>query len=299
MNNPVPLQRWSMLLLISISAIPTAAAGPTMAEVLAASKPSDWRPLDPEDTLYLELPAGRVVFELAPDFAPRHAANVRALVRERYFDGLAIMRVQDNYVVQWGDPQGDRPVGSAQRTLAAEFKRPAAGLEFTVLPDPDTYARQTGFVDGFPAARDGPNGTAWLAHCYGMLGAGREDDADSGGGTELYVVIGHAPRHLDRNVTLFGRVVQGMELLSALPRGTGALGFYEKPEQRLPIARMRIAADLPRSERTALEVLRTDTPTFEALVESRRNRSEEWFKAAAGHIEICNVPLPVRAADIR
>jgi peptidylprolyl isomerase len=268
-----------------------------MDEVLAAARPSDWRPLDPGNTLYLELPAGRVVMELAPDFAPRHVANIRALARGRYFDGLAIVRVQDNYVVQWGDPEGEKPVGEAQKTLAAEFTRPAAGLEFTVLPDPDAYAPQTGFVAGFPAARDKPDGTAWLAHCYGMLGAGRDTDADSGGGTELYVVIGHAPRHLDRNVTLVGRVVQGMGLLSAMPRGAGTMGFYEEPEQRVSIRQVRLAADVPPSERTALEVLRTDTQTFKALTESRRNRSDEWFKVPANRIDVCNVPLPVRATD--
>lgn len=293
------LQRWALIVVISAITIPAAASGPTMAEVLSASEPSDWRPLDPENTLYLELPAGRVVMELAPDFAPRHVANIRTLARERYFDGLAIVRVQDNYVLQWGDPEGHRSVGEAQRTLAAEFTRPAADLAFTVLPDPDTYAPQTGFVTGFPAARNKPDGTAWLAHCYGMLGAGRENDADSGGGTELYVVIGHAPRHLDRNVTLVGRVVQGMELLSHLPRGTGAMGFYETTGQRVPIRQLTVAADLPVGERTALEVLRTDTQTFDALVESRRNRSDEWFKVPAGRIEVCNVPLPVRATDTR
>jgi peptidylprolyl isomerase len=109
-----------------------------------------------------------------------------------------------------------------------------------------------------------------------MVGAGRDNATDSGGGTELYAVIGHAPRHLDRNVTLLGRVVQGMELLSALPRGPGAMGFYEKPEQRVPIKTVRVAADVPESERSALEILRTDTATFQELIESRRNRREEW-----------------------
>lgn len=268
-----------------------------MDEILAASKPSDWRPLDPENTLYLELPAGRVVIELAPDFAPRHAANLRALARAKYFDGLAIVRVQDNYVVQWGGAEEDRPLGEAQKYLAPEFARAAAGLEFTVLPDPDTYAPETGFVAGFPVARDEPDGAAWLVHCYGMLGAGRDTDADSGGGTELYVVIGHAPRHLDRNVTLFGRVIQGMAFLSDLPRGSGAMGFYEESEQRVPIRQIRVAADMPPGERTELELLRTDTPTFEALIESRRNRSDEWFKVPAGRIEVCNVPLPVRGSE--
>jgi peptidylprolyl isomerase len=112
----------------------------------------------------------------------------------------------------------------------------------------------------------------------------------------LYVVIGQSPRHLDRNVTLLGRVVQGMELLSALPRGTGNLGFYEKPEQQVPIKALRVAADVPVKDRTSLEVLRTDTPLFQELIESRRNRPEEWFHYQAGHIEICNVPIPVRPA---
>src|SRR4029077_9343656 len=137
-------------------------------------------------------------------------------------------------------------------------------------------------------------GRAWLIHCYGMVGAGRGNDVDSGGGTELYAVIGHAPRHLDRNVTLLGRVVQGMELLSALPRGTGALGFYEKPEQRVPIKSVRLAAEMPAAERTNLEVLRTDSQTFTDLVESRRNRRDDWYKVPAGKIDLCNVPIPAR-----
>ncbi|HTD11583.1 MAG TPA: peptidylprolyl isomerase, partial [Steroidobacteraceae bacterium] len=159
----------------------------------------------------------------------------------------------------------------------------------------DTYAPQTGFVEDFPAAADPATGRAWLTHCYGMVGAGRDNDVDSGGGTELYVVIGQAPRHLDRNITLLGRVVQGMELLAVMPRGTGALGFYEHPGERTLIKSLRVAADVPEKERTALEVLRTDTPTFTAYLEARRNRREEWFKVPAGRIDVCNLGIPSRA----
>jgi peptidylprolyl isomerase len=267
---------------------------PSSAEVLAKSSESDWRPLDLQNTLYVELPAGRVIIEMAPTFAPKHVANILALARESYYDGLAIVRSQDNYVIQWGDPEGKRPVGKAQKNLAAEFERTSRGIAFTPLLDPDTYAPEVGFSDGFPAARDPKLGRAWLVHCYGMVGAGRDIDVDSGGGTELYVVTGQAPRHLDRNVTLVGRVVQGMELLSSLPRGTGALGFYEKAEQRVPIKSIRVAADVPAAQRTELEVLRTDTPTFTAYVETRRNRREEWFKVPAGHVDVCNVPIIAR-----
>jgi peptidylprolyl isomerase len=266
----------------------------TTADVISSSTAADWRPLDPQNTLYMDLPAGRVIIELNTEFAPHHASNIIALAREGYYNGTAIVRSQDNYVVQWADPEGKRPIKNAQKTVAAEFERTARGISFTPLVDPDTYAPEVGFTDGFPTARDPKFGRAWLVHCYGMVGAGRDNDVDSGGGTELYVVTGHAPRHLDRNVTLVGRVVQGMELLSALPRGTGALGFYEKPEQRVPIKSIRIAADVPASQRTELEVLRTDTPTFTAYVEARRNRREEWFKVPAGHVDVCNVPIVVR-----
>ncbi|MBV8147192.1 MAG: peptidylprolyl isomerase [Gammaproteobacteria bacterium] len=273
---------------------PAAHRPPTAAEVLASSTAADWRALDPQNTLYLELASGRVVIELAPQFAPNHVANVLALSRGRYFDGLAIVRAQDNYVVQWGDPDNKRPVGTAHRTLPAEFERPLRGLSITRLPDPDTYAAEVGFVEDFPVAADPATGRAWLVHCYGMVGAGRDNDVDSGGGTELYVVIGQAPRHLDRNVTLLGRVLSGMERLSVMPRGTGPLGRYEHVEQYVPLTSMRVAADVPPAQRTNLEVLRTDTPAFAAYLEARRNRHEEWFKVPAGHVDVCNVPLPVR-----
>jgi peptidylprolyl isomerase len=302
---PAPFHR--VIAAAALVAIPLAAvaqgatpgeppAGRTMAEVLAAAGPADWRPLDAAHTLYLELDAGRVVIELAPRFAPEHAANILRLARQGYYDGLAIVRSQDNFVVQWADPDGKRPLGEARATLPPEFTVPlAASLPFTPLPDEDGYAPQVGFSDGFPAARDRQAGQAWLAHCYAMVGAGRGNEVDSGNGAELYVVIGHAPRQLDRNIALVGRVVQGMERLATLPRGTGPQGFYEQPSQHVPIRRMRVAADVPEAERSRLEVLRTDTATFDALVEARRNRRDEWYKRPAGYIDLCNVPLPVRA----
>ena len=273
----------------------SAAPGRTMSDVLAATTPADWRSLDPESTLYLQLPTGRVVIELAPAFVPEHVANLRTLVRQQYFDGLSVTRSQDNFVVQWGDPEGKRPLGAAKQKLAAEFTvRASPALPFVPIPDRDGYAPEVGFSQGFPAGRDVARGEAWLAHCYGMVGAGRSNELDSGNGTELYVVTGQAPRQLDRNIALVGRVVKGIELLSVLPRGTGALGFYEKPEQYVPITSVRLASDVPSAERENLEVMRTDTASFAALVESRRNRRDDFYVVPAGHVDLCNVPLVVR-----
>ncbi len=281
----------------AVQAAPAPAHRPSAADVVAASRPSDWRALDPEHTLYMERPGGRVVIELAPAFAPAHAANIKALVREKYFDGSAVIRAQDNYVVQWGDPdeKNPRPVKSARATLPAEFTVTLSqDRHFTRLPDRDGYAAQVGHSNGFPAARDPKTGRTWLAHCYGMVGVGRDNDAGSGGGTSLYAVIGHAPRHLDRNVTVVGRVVAGMPILSTLPRGPAPMGFYDSPAKHIPISTVRLAADLPESERSRLEVMRTDSATYRAVVEAQRNRGGPWTKVPAGHIELCNATIPVR-----
>jgi peptidylprolyl isomerase len=77
-------------------------------------------------------------------------------------------------------------------------------------------------------------------------------------------------------------------------RGTGTLGFYETAAERTRIVAMRVAADLPPAEREPLELLRTDTATFTALVEARRNRRDDWYQVRAGYVDLCNVPLPVR-----
>ena len=269
---------------------------PSLADVVKASKPADWRALDPENTLYMDLPTGRVVIELAPSFAPNTAANIRALVREKYFDDLFIIRSQDGFVVQWGDPNEENPKPfKAAKTIKAEFTAPikSAG-SFTRLKDDDVYAPQVGHVNGFPAARDPASGQTWLVHCPAMIGVARDTGSDTGNGSQLYVVTGHAPRHLDRNITVVGRVVHGMPLLSSQPRGTGAAGFYEKPEQRMPLKLVRLAADVPEAERSKLEVMRTDSATYQAVVEAQRNRGGPWTKVAAGKIDLCNAPIPVR-----
>lgn len=269
---------------------------PTTAQVLESALPSDWRRPDPENTLYLDLPAGRVIIELAPRFAPAHVANIKTLVREKFFDGLPVARVQDNFVAQWGDVDKTRQTENALRKLPDENVIAwNKSLPIVKLPDSDGYAAETGWLDGFPVAIERkPSGQAWMAHCYGTLGVGREDWPDTGSGAELYAVIGHAPRQLDRNVVLVGRILRGAEWLASLPRGTGALGFYEKPEQRTPIKAAYMAADLAESARTAIEVLRTDTPLFTRYVESRRNRRDDWYIVPAGHIDVCSIAIPIR-----
>ena len=270
------------------SAIPPPPEGntPSPPEVIAASKPAEWRALDPENTLYMDFPEGRVIIEMAPQFSPNHVANVKALSREGFFANGAVTRVQDNFVTQWAQ---------AAEKLNAEFTLPRAAIaNFDVLPDPDTYASEIGFINGMTAARDADS--VWLTHCYSMVGVGRENDENSGGGTELYVIIGHSPRNLDRQLTMLGRVVQGMEIMSAFPRGTGDAGFYKTPAEYRRYADIKVAADVPASQRTNLEIMRTDSASFATLVNSRRWRKDDFYKQPVGRIGLCNITVPVRAA---
>ena len=272
-----------------------AAAFPTPDSILASSPAADWQALNPADTLYMDIPSGRVVILLAPGFAPRTVANIRTLAREKYFDDSAIVRSQDNYVVQWSQENKKKKAAMAKLKGFAEFEKPLSS-SLVRLPDHDTYAPKTGFDGDFPAGSDGKR--EWLLHCYGMVGAGRDNAPDSGSGVELYAVTGQAPRQLDRNITLVGRVVQGMELLSSLPRGGGAqgayMGFYQSPSQYTKIRSIRLASELPAGERLKLQFLKPDTASFKAYVEARRNRHNDWFVRPAGAIDACNVPLPVR-----
>lgn len=280
---------------------------PTAKQLLAKSKPEEWRTPDPANLLYMQLPQGRVVIELAPDFTPLHAENIRTLVREHYFDGLAIIRVQDNFVTQWGDPNDDdsgdkskiKSLGHAKSKLPPEYTRAIdSRLPWTPLPDGDVYAPQVGFSEGFPVARNPSTGREWLVHCYGMVGVARDVPPDSGNGSSLYVVIGQAPRGLDRNLAIAGRVIEGMSYLSALPRGTGPLGFYTQAAQRTPILSVKLAADLPASQREKLQVLRTDSPTFAALIEAKRNRRDAFYTVPAGKIDVCGIDIPSRIETV-
>jgi peptidylprolyl isomerase len=292
------MRRRLILALLTPLILGGAAAAPSPDDIVAQAPARAWAALDPASTLYMDLPKGRVVILLAPGFAPKTIANIKQLVATRYFDNSAIVRSQDNYVVQWSRDDKTEKVANTKLKGYAEFERPIWPPNLVHLPDHDTYAPITGFDGDFAVGSDGKS--EWLLHCYGSVGAGRDNAPDSGTGVELYAVTGQAPRQLDRNITLVGRVVQGMELLSSLPRGGNAqggyMGFYQSPSQYTPIKSVRLASELPPAQRLKLEYLKPNSPSFTAYVEARRNRRNDWFVRPAGAIDACNVPLPVRTA---
>lgn len=287
------------LLLIPMIALVAAAPAPkpkTPTEIVAEAPASAWRNIPAEDLLVMQLGNGsQVVIQLAPDFAPVHVANIRALARGNWWDQAAIYRVQDNYVVQWGKNESEDPLPrGVVAQPPAEYARPLKGLAIHPLGFADPYAPKAGFALGWPVAYDPKGGTANLTHCYGYVGVGRGLSPDTGTGGELYAAIGHAPRHLDRNIAVVGRVVSGIEALSSLPRGTEALGFYKERSQDVPVAWVRLASAMPLAERPSFQYLDTQSAAFAAYVRARANRNDDFFIRPAGGVDLCNAPVPVR-----
>ena len=286
------------------AADPTAmlsSGAPTPADLVARAPDDAWRTVEPDALMLLDLAGGaRVTIELAPGFAPAHVGNIRRLIARHWFDLTSINRVQDDYVVQWGDATGRKRLPPDLVTRPpAEYERAADGLQITPLEARDAYAAATGFADGWPVGRDPAAGTAWLAHCYGMVGVGRDLPPDTGSGAELYAVIGQAPRQLDRNIALVGRVIDGIEALDTLPRGTAALGFYARPEQRTTILRVRLASELPAGARPVWQVMRTNSTAFAAYARARADRRDVFYVRPHGGADLCNVPVPSRRAPAR
>jgi len=329
-----------MLLPLALTlANPALAAEPVLApgEIVAAAPDTDWVAIGASDLLVMDLASNakgkprRVVIQLMPPpFSQGWIGNIRKLAAAHWWDGLSINRVQDNYVVQWGDAEGEDkakaralPGGLAVVPESEYVIRPGQHLLKTVWGfrgrNPgggfvkwgrnssdfrDPYSNSASFAGGFPVgvktqlsnsteqgSEEFPIQT-WPVHCYGMVGVGRNLSPDTGSGAELYTVIGHAPRHLDRNIALVGRVIEGIEHLSSLPRGTGALGFYEMPEERTGIVSVRLGTEVPALP--AYEYLSTESATFAKYADARANRRDAFFIQPAGGADVCNIPVPVR-----
>jgi len=287
------------ILLVTVAALMVGAAPPkllTPNDIVAQSPASAWKTIPAGDLMVMDLAnGGRVVVQLAPAFAPVHVANIKAMARGKYWDGATVYRVQDNYVAQWGLNESDKgfPAGVTAKP-PAEYTRALKGLKIIPLGSPDAYAPGAGFADGWPVAYNAKAGWADLTHCYGTVGVGRDLSPDTGSGGELYAVIGNAPRQLDRVIAIVGRVVDGIDRLSTLPRGTEALGFYKDKAQYVPIASIRIAADMPAAERPSYEVMDTGSATFARYLKIRANRHDSFYIRPAGGVDLCNVQVPVR-----
>ncbi len=251
----------------------------------------EWRLTDPDNTVVLDLDTGAVIIELSPDFAPATVTQFKRLLRGQFYDGLSFYRVIDGFVAQGGDAS-DIGEDSDEPTIRAEFERNwSDNLHFTSAQKPDLFAPESGFINGFAVARDPEAGKVWLTHCPGVVAMARGNDADSSR-TDFYIVIGQSPRYLDRNLTVFGRVVLGMEHVQSIRRGPlSAGGIIDDPENRSIIRSARLAADLPLDERPQVQVRNSNSAEFAAMLEARRHREAEFFHhTPPAVLDVCQVP---------
>ena len=299
------MMKYALIALALTAAAPAPAPSPN--EIVAAAPANDWVAIAPADVLVMTLgpdakgKARRVVIQLMPPpFSQGWIGNIRKLAAAHWWDGTSVNRVQDNYVAQWGDVTEKKalPVGLVtvlESAYVAVVNQSLAHRAARSITQRDAYAVNTDVFRGWPIAL-GRDDTQWPIHCYGMVGVGRNLSPDTGSGAELYTVIGHAPRHLDRNIALVGRVIEGIENLSSLPRGTEALGFYKTVEERVPIISIRLATELPAAEQPRFQYLSTESASFATYADARANRRDPFFIKPAGGADICNIPVPVRRA---
>lgn len=267
-----------------------------------------WNSPDPDNTVYLEMQEGTAIILLNPVFAPKTVKHFKQLLEEQFYRGMSFYRVIDGFVAQGGD-ESDIDGSLIAEPLKAEFEidwplKPAdkeeaehwTPLSWTPVQTDDMFAAYTGFIDGFPAARDNKKGgKAWLTHCPGTVAMARNEDPDSGG-TDFYIVIGQAPRYLDRNLTVFGRVVWGMDVVQRIKRGPPLEnGIIEQDLERTWIKRMRLANSIESDQRLDIYVADTNSDGFKKMLKERRNRSHKFFHHKPPKVlDICQVPIPAR-----
>lgn len=312
-----PSRRLSLTAIAALSALipalPGHAAPPPPAkaisagDIVKAAPAADWVAIAPQDLLVMTLApdakghSRQVVIQLIPvPFSQGWVGNLRKLAAAHWWDGLSVYRVQDNWVAQWGD--GDNEVKAKARPLPEGLAK-VDETQYTIPARPqsatpdrsrwlfDAFAPHTGFDHGWPIGLD--QGRIWPTHCYATVGVARDLSPDTGSGAELYAVIGQPPRQLDRNIAVVGRVIEGIEHLSALPRAPGN-GVYKDAADRTPILSVRLASELPVDQQPHFDYLSTDSASFARYADLRAHRHDDFLKVAATGADICSIPVPIR-----
>jgi peptidylprolyl isomerase len=251
--------------------------------------PAKWRPVDPEQTLYIDTTKGRVVIEMYPDVAPLAVERIKKLSREKFYDGQIFHRVIANFMAQTGDPQGTGEGGSKLPDLPEEFMfRRSSEMHMAVA------AKQPGQTLGFYKTL--PIGTqpdeimqiskdkkaaAWPLHCAGVAAMAREV-APNTANSQFYLMRSTYPS-LDKRYTIWGRVIWGQDVVNTLNVG-------EPPLNPDKMTQVRVAADLPVAERAPLFVMRTDTKQFADVIDDARDKQKADFS-------VCNVVIPATVQD--
>ena len=315
-----PAGAFALALLTPVASHAQVPAAPTPDSITAEAQPGEWIAIPPADLLVMKLapdargePREVVIQLLPPPFSQGWVDNIKTLAAAHWWDGTSVYRVVDNWVAQWGDGKEDKPdpkplppgltvvpesayVAPIPMVSAGDASGEpglaTSGIADGPISTRDAYAPLTGFENGWPIALSFDS--KWPTHCYGTVGVARDLSPDTGTGAELYAVIGHAPRQLDRNIAVVGRVIDGIEYLATLPRGTAEFGVYATEEEHTPIVSVRLASELPPGEQPAYQYLDTASASFARYAAVRAARHDDFYRMPAGGVDVCNVQVPIR-----
>ncbi|KZN32691.1 hypothetical protein N474_24880 [Pseudoalteromonas luteoviolacea CPMOR-2] len=260
-------------------------------EIINSAPEKAWREVDSNNVLRITLETGHVYVELNERLAPNHTNNIKLLAREQFYNGLSVYRFVEGFVAQGGDHTDTKVPKEGKKRLDAELSlKTNKALPITALDGSDGYAIRTGFLDGFAVGQNSPATKTWMTHCAGTFAMARGNGINSGG-TEFYITLS-PQRYLDRNITVFGRVLEGMEHVLQLQRTPTEGRVFN------PIASVDVLIDIAQEDNTQFEVFDTDTALFEELIAARTNRPEPWFKFTPNYADVCSISVPTRRKSL-
>lgn len=277
----------SLSALLLVAALGLQTPDPAMPPATAV----EWRTVSPDNLLVIDTSRGRILVELAPAIAPLHVERIRLLAGRGFYDGLSFHRVIEGFMAQTGDPLGTGDGQSPFPDLTAEFTfRRGPEMDFVVVSAPQ--GQQYGFIGSLPVATqpDALMGRTadgrvhgWGVYCPGVAGMARGEANDSA--NSQFFLMRDAYPSLEKRYTVWGRVVSGLEVVRQIKVGEGAGGMVPAPADQM--RRVRVAADLPESERPTVRVADPRTPAFRARLNQAR-------AARGADFSICDLELPVQ-----
>jgi len=267
----------------------TTAIAVSASDVIKNAKAHEWQTVSTQNILKITLPTGSAYIKLNPELAPKHTAHIKELAREGFYKNTSVYRFVEGFVAQGGDSSGNKKIQAANKTVPAEFYlETTQPFKITELKG-DGYAPVTGFLNGFAVAQNQTHTQTWQVHCNGVFAMARDNDINSAS-TEFFVTIGQGPRYLDKNITVFGRVLEGMEHFNRLQRTpTDGVAFN-------PITNVQVLADV-KNDKSVFKVMKTDSVSFKQLIDARKNRTEPWFVQSYNYVDVCAMPIPTKRID--
>jgi len=265
-------------------------AGGAMAQ--SGGQSGDWRTVAPENLWVIDTAKGRILVELEPRAAPNHVERIRTLTNQGFYDGLKFHRVIPNFMAQTGDPQGTGAGGSELPDLKGEFTF-RRGRDSGFVPVENSGPGLRGIMGSIPVVTQ-PDAQMFVTadfktsaqglFCPGVAGMARAGSPDSAN-SQFYLMMGQND-NLNGAYTVFGRVVQGLDVVKALKAGNDANDGAVGPDADV-MTRARLASAMPEAERPTIRVAVPGSAPFNAAVEAARAEKGASFG-------ICDVQPPVQ-----